>query len=60
MSQPQWRKSSYSTAASDNCLEVLDGAVIKVRDSKLSESSPVLSFGDTQWADFVGFAKDQV
>ncbi|MFJ3634606.1 DUF397 domain-containing protein [Streptomyces sp. NPDC090112] len=54
-----WYKSSYSGNTNDACIEVADlPAVTKVRDSKLAES-PVLSFGDTQWTAFLGFAKDQ-
>lgn len=55
-----WYKSSYSAGNTNDCVEVADlPTATKVRDSKLSESSPVLSFGDSQWAAFVGFAKGQ-
>lgn len=42
---PQWRKSSFSSQGSD-CVEMADlgeGAV-GIRDSKLGDASPVLTF----------------
>jgi len=47
-----WRKSSYSMS-NGACGEVstAHGAVL-VRDSKLGDSSPVLTFGGGEWAAF--------
>jgi Domain of unknown function (DUF397) len=45
-----WRKSSYSSA-NGQCLEVRRG--VQVRDSKLGEDSPVLSFTAGAWAEFL-------
>lgn len=54
----QWRKSSYSTGASDNCLEVSDNhpGVVPVRDSK-SPHGPALVFPAAGWAAFVDAVK---
>lgn len=48
-----WFKSSFSSADSDNCVEVrlLDG-VVGVRDSK-SGGAPVMWFERAAWSDFV-------
>lgn len=45
----QWRKASYSNNGA-SCVEVryLDG-VVQVRDTKLGETSPVLSFTPDEW-----------
>ncbi|GAA1226131.1 DUF397 domain-containing protein [Kitasatospora nipponensis] len=50
-----WFKSSYSSGAGGECIEVAAplGAV-HVRDSK-DQAGPVLSFGGAEWAAFVGF-----
>ena len=66
-----WRKSSYSSAngacvefrrASScnggHCTEVaLRGDGVAVRDSKLGDASPVLSFSAKVWAAFTGRVK---
>ncbi|MCY0941937.1 DUF397 domain-containing protein [Streptomyces antarcticus] len=61
---PEWVKSSYSGNGGGNCLEFAPSVAaitgqVPVRDSKLLEGSPVLSFGDSQWTAFVSFTKDQ-
>lgn len=52
LSRAQWRKSSYS-AGQNNCVEIAtaDGWV-GVRDSKLGEASPILTFTPAEWAAF--------
>lgn len=52
-----WRKSSRSTGAGGNCVEVafLDAAVA-VRDSK-DPDGPALVFTQNEWDSFVGGAK---
>jgi Domain of unknown function (DUF397) len=53
-SRTPWRKSSYS-GQSNGCVEVADrpdGGKL-VRDSKLGDNSPVLSFTAHEWACFV-------
>ena len=53
----RWRKSSHSTGANSDCVEVGAGpAVIGVRDSKLGRS-PVLAFSPAAWADFTSAVK---
>jgi hypothetical protein len=53
LSRAEWRKSSYSTHET-NCVEVatVDGWV-GVRDSKLGEGSPILTYTQAEWAAFV-------
>ncbi len=45
-----WRKSSYSTAAS-NCVEVALTSPVGVRDSK--NTGPTLTFPTTAWTRFL-------
>lgn len=54
----QWRKSSYSSGASDNCVEVADGhpALVPVRDSKVPHG-PAIVFPATGWTSFVDAIK---
>ncbi|MFH8571263.1 DUF397 domain-containing protein [Streptomyces sp. NPDC017993] len=54
LSCAQWRKSSYSSAASDNCIEVVDDlpGVVPVRDSK-DPLGPVLVVPAAGWTAFV-------
>ncbi len=55
-----WRKSSYSSGNSDNCVEVADNilGVVPVRDSKaVAPGDPVLAFAPRAWAAFVARAK---
>ncbi|MBO8184778.1 DUF397 domain-containing protein [Streptomyces spirodelae] len=49
-----WRKSSYSGADADNCVEIADNipGAVPVRDSKVPDG-PVLVFKNTTWASFV-------
>ncbi|MFJ7340094.1 DUF397 domain-containing protein [Streptomyces sp. NPDC101110] len=46
----EWRKSSAS--GPENCVEVLLGRPVMVRDSKVSEG-PCLAVGSTAWASFL-------
>lgn len=56
MSEPNWYKSSYSSAQGDDCVEV---ACIEqdvcVRDSK-DATRPHLAVGREEWSRFVAFA----
>jgi hypothetical protein len=58
LSRAEWRRSSQTGAADDNCVEVafVDDA-IAVRDSRRPEG-PVLIFTQAEWDAFVGGAKD--
>ncbi|RJL30552.1 DUF397 domain-containing protein [Bailinhaonella thermotolerans] len=49
-----WRKSSYSSAEGDNCVEVAraGGGRVAVRDSKDPEGG-ALAFGREEWARFL-------
>lgn len=48
-----WRKSTRS-GNEGSCVEVGDGNVdIAVRDTKLGESSPILTFDSSQWRTFI-------
>lgn len=54
-----WRKSSFCNGAA-TCVEVAplpDGSV-GVRDSKLGDDSPLLSFTPTEWVAFVAGVRD--
>ncbi|MFI8549071.1 DUF397 domain-containing protein [Spirillospora sp. NPDC077959] len=57
---PQWRRSAHC-GASNTCVEVatLDGSShsIGARDAKHGTQSPVLSFSQGEWQEFVGRAK---
>jgi hypothetical protein len=54
----RWLKSSRSSAACDNCVEVaFVGDAIAVRDSKKPDG-PTLIFTTAEWDAFVGGAKD--
>ncbi|GAA2482844.1 DUF397 domain-containing protein [Streptomyces sp. NPDC059506] len=51
-----WFKSSYSSGAGGECVEVAAGpGAVRVRDSK-DKAGPVLSFSPEEWAAFVEFA----
>ncbi|WP_190081022.1 DUF397 domain-containing protein [Streptomyces longisporoflavus] len=54
LSDTRWRKSTYSSGDSDNCVEVADGVpgVVPVRDSKNPEG-PALLIGAGAWSAFV-------
>ncbi|MGH3969290.1 MAG: DUF397 domain-containing protein [Mycobacterium sp.] len=48
-----WRKSSYSGATTQNCVEVGNSlGVVLVRDSK-SSATPALRFDGDAWAEFL-------
>lgn len=50
-----WRKSSFSNGG-DNCLEVSApsaGGLVGIRDSKLSDDSPVLVVASSQWRELL-------
>lgn len=53
LSNARWLKSSYSTGASGNCVEVATMRTeVGVRDSK-DRSGPALLFGSESWSAFV-------
>ncbi|MEU8683115.1 DUF397 domain-containing protein [Streptomyces sp. NPDC048611] len=58
--EPTWHKSSYSSASSDNCVEVADNLVtaVLVRDTKQNGQGPVLAVSPSAWAAFTDFAKE--
>ncbi len=51
----EWRKSSYSGSNGGSCVEVNDNLPSQtlVRDSKLGDESPILTFTPTGWRTFV-------
>ncbi|QRX92514.1 DUF397 domain-containing protein [Streptomyces noursei] len=53
-----WRKSSYSGAENQNCVEVADGfsGVVPVRDSKVAHG-PAVVFPEDGWSSFVAAVK---
>ena len=51
----EWRTSSYS--AGGNCLEARHDGTVQVRDSKLGDASPVLTFGGSTWGRFIAGLK---
>ncbi|GGM91914.1 DUF397 domain-containing protein [Streptomyces fuscichromogenes] len=54
-----WYKSSYSSGANDDCLEIARShATVPVRDSKAGNSGPVLVFSSGGWTAFVGAVRD--
>ena len=55
--QARWTKSSFSYPAS--CVETRqrDNGQVEVRDSKLGECSPILTFTPDEWQAFIAGAK---
>jgi len=51
----RWQKSSH--CAGGECLEVATAGSVLVRDSKLGDASPVLSFTRAEWAGFTSALK---
>jgi hypothetical protein len=52
-----WKKSTASGGWDDNCVEVAGGENLEeilVRDTKLGEASPVLTFTPAEWEAFLG------
>ncbi len=60
LSTARWRKSSYSSGASDNCVEVADHfpGVVPVRDSKAGADGPVIAVPASAWSAFIGAVKN--
>jgi len=53
---PAWFKSSYSSGASGDCVEVATcPGTIHIRDSK-DKAGPKLALSPATWADFVAYA----
>lgn len=52
-----WRKSSHS-GPSTGCVEVAVNRVVRVRDSKLGDRSPVLQFTGRAWRVFLAQIKE--
>ncbi|MGW2268871.1 DUF397 domain-containing protein [Streptomyces yangpuensis] len=50
-----WRTSSYSNSDGANCVEVSDDlpGAVPVRDSKLSDTGPVIVFAAPAWVSFI-------
>jgi hypothetical protein len=54
---PKWRKAAAS-ASNGSCVEVADlGDNIGVRDSKLGDASPILTFTPSEWDAFLAGAR---
>jgi hypothetical protein len=54
----EWIKSSYSTAAGAECVEVASATgTVYVRDSK-DKQGPRLAFSPDEWSAFVAFTAD--
>ncbi|WOX11827.1 DUF397 domain-containing protein [Streptomyces sp. N50] len=54
MSEPKWRKSSYSEASANACVEMAEaGQHITIRDSKHPEL-PWATVGRGAWTEFTG------
>jgi hypothetical protein len=53
LTRTEWRKSSYSSN-NGNCVEVARNlpGIVAVRDSKLGDDSPVLTFNAAEWDAF--------
>lgn len=55
----RWQKPTRSKSAND-CVEVakIAGGGRLVRNSRLGTDSPVVAFDESEWAAFIGSAKD--
>ncbi|MEU6553170.1 DUF397 domain-containing protein [Streptomyces sp. NPDC046915] len=56
LSTALWRKSSYSEGGANDCVEVADGQLGTIRDSKTPTARPLV-FSTTSWAAFVAGVK---
>jgi hypothetical protein len=57
MTEPAWRKSTYSDASGGDCVEVAASPrTVRVRDSK-RPGGPVLAIAAGSWGAFVGGLK---
>ncbi|MET8557449.1 DUF397 domain-containing protein [Streptomyces sp. NPDC004959] len=55
----QWTKSSYSGASGGECVEVALGQpMVPLRDSKRAEDGPVIEFGRSAFAAFLGAVRE--
>ncbi|MFJ4439741.1 DUF397 domain-containing protein [Streptomyces sp. NPDC088923] len=55
----QWTKSSYSGGNGGDCVEVAVGeGAVPVRDSKRADDSPVINFGRSAFAAFLGAVRE--
>lgn len=53
----RWFKSSYSGSGGGDCVEVAAARdAVFVRDSKITDDTPLLRIGRAQWAVFVALA----
>jgi hypothetical protein len=53
-----WRTSSYSGGEGGNCVQTANGHdAVMVRDSKLGDRSPVMTFEAKAWRTFIGTVK---
>lgn len=60
LSSAQWRKSSYSSGAGGNCLEVATNlpGLVAVRDSK-NPAAPALLLTPAQWCTFTANLRER-
>lgn len=57
--QAEWAKSSHSGSNGGGCVETRSRpGTVQVRDSKLGDASPVLSFAPESWQAFVDALKE--
>jgi len=49
---PVWRKSSYSTSSTGNCVEVVFGQTVALRDSK-NPAGPMITMSPAAWRAFL-------
>jgi hypothetical protein len=48
---PTWQRPTACDNSSGNCVEVSQADVVKVRDGKLGDASPIIEFTPAEWAD---------